>query len=200
MAEEINLAQNFPYLLATGVIFGIGIGAAVTATIMHSLKPRDDRDLRRNSDEADKIRATNEVKLKEMEYAEREAKHKRDLALSAKQQEYRLSLAKQLVELNPLFEQYLNDVRAQQKEDPQYVEAREEYRKELVDEFKESMTDAGLWNNDVSTCPDDDAVVSLETLVKTKFPSQLREVPLPAPIQKVIALIDAELGIEPEEE
>jgi hypothetical protein len=163
------------------------------------------------------------VRLKELEYQNADSDHKRKLelidkeraykledsaredqkeeqkALRAKEEteknkQYRIELANKLIELKPVLESYLQELRNLPAPDPEYIKLREEYRQELVLKVMEKYEAGEGYAHEITENEEDpfdsDVVERIEHAVDAKFPLPSRRSPeIPYQIGKLVSLI-----------
>ncbi len=106
----------------------------------------------------------------------------------AGERQYRLSLAKQLAELKPVLEKYL-EAQPNGEYGPEIMKKRAEMKADMVEEYIEGFDNAELYNTD--TYIDDVEIEKrIDRLVEMQHPLQeSRQIPLPAELKKLINLI-----------
>ena len=170
---------------------------------------------RREEIDLEKIRVHNTIELKKIEYENADKEHIRNLEMMAKEREYelddknkvherkleenkiieagrekqrqhKLDLAQKLVELKPVFQEYLMQLR--NGYDSAYTEQRQEFRDELVEEclkyYREGDGIAYKLIEERLDIVDEEVKLKIENIVNAKFP--LNEIPMPFEIKRLI--------------
>jgi hypothetical protein len=139
------------------------------------------------------------VELKKLEYEESAKKCQKDLENDEKQRQYKLSLARELVELKPVIEQYFASLKTAQTNLPvtsEYLQKRQERATELVkgildycDENREGWAeDIAISSTDLF---DDNTKKQIEAILNIEFPlsAEISLPELPSEVKKLIDII-----------
>ena len=153
--------------------------------------------------EIESQKETNQFELDKLTLSEKDSEHKRQLELvernyqktleqrgydnkeKEKQKQHQLAMAEKLLELKPLFVEYLETTKMNPDISHGLIQQREEYRQELVDEY--------VSNNDPISdddCDIETAIHEIDKLVCGKYPlSESQSFKLPSNLEKLIDIV-----------